>query len=225
MTIGETIANGPLMNAVHQTDQQALRNTLVNATGLINSNNPNPTMITGIDYVSGQSGIDASTESLEIIDYAHHEIHSGNHYKAGFMDVAMSSNDTVELLFVTPNTAQWAHWTLVGQSTGAVKIEVFEGTIASVNGTVVTSFNRNRNSSNTSSSIVYHTPTVTNDGTKMVTKYLGSEGFKEDTGGEGRGDSEFLLKQNTKYLVRLTALSTGIVGAIGGDWYEHTNKN
>jgi len=66
---------------------------------------------------------------------------------------------------------------------------------------------------------------VTTDGTKMVTKYIGNEGFKEDVGGEARGNSEFMLMKNTKYLVRLTAISDGIVGAIGGDWYEHTDKH
>jgi hypothetical protein len=58
----------------------------------------------------------------------------------------------------------------------------------------------------------------------MVERYIGSEGFKEAISGEHRGDGEFVLKQNTIYLVRLTAVSDAIKGAIGGDWYEHTNE-
>jgi len=64
--------------------------------------------------------IDASTNSLQTIDYAHHEIHSGSHYKAGFMDTDMATDDVIMILFVTPNTDETAHWTLTAQATGAV---------------------------------------------------------------------------------------------------------
>ena len=167
--------------------------------------------------------LDKSTNSIQVIDYAHHEIHAGSHFKAGFQDTSMATNDTITLLFVTPNTTKWAHWVLVGQATGSAIIQIYEDTTTSNDGTAVTRWNRNRNSLTDSTTLVYHTPTVTADGTKIVEKWIGSEGFKEDTGGEARGDSEFILKQNTKYLIRLTAVSNGIKGAIGGDWYEHTD--
>jgi len=181
-------------------------------------------------YGSGSSQyddvrIDSSTNTLQTIDYAHHEIHAGNHYKAGFLNTNLVTDATVQLLFVTPDTTKWAHWTLTSQSTGAVKVEIYEGASVSANGTAVTRWNRNRNSTNTSTTLVYHTPTVTTNGTKMVTRYLGSEGFKQELSGEHRGDSEFILMQDTKYLVVLTAISDGIVGAIGGDWYEHADKH
>jgi len=169
--------------------------------------------------------IDATTHTLQTIDYAHHEIHAGSHFKASYQDTSMATNDTITLLFVTPDTTEWAHWVLTGQATGAVVIQLYEGTTTSSNGTAVTVVNRNRNISGTANTtLVYHTPTVTTDGTKIVEKWLGSEGFKEDVGGGIRGDSELILKQNTKYLIRLTAVSNGIKGAIGGDWYEHTDK-
>jgi len=37
----------------------------------ITTDNPFPTQINGVDYVPGQSGIDASTEVLETIEYEH----------------------------------------------------------------------------------------------------------------------------------------------------------
>ena len=127
----------------------------------------------------------------------------------------------INLLFVTPDSTIYAHWTLTAQTTGAAIVQIFEGTTASSNGTAVTRLNRNRNSTNTSTTLAFHTPTITADGTKMSEKYLGSEGFKESTGQGVRGDSEFILKRNTKYLVRCTAISDDIKCAIGGDWYEH----
>lgn len=66
---------------------------------------------------------------------------------------------------------------------------------------------------------------MTADGTKMVSRWIGSTGVGgADITGEHRGDAEFVLKQNTKYLIRGTANANGIKISIGGDWYEHTNS-
>ena len=167
--------------------------------------------------------IDATTHTLQTIDYAHHKINEGNHFKVGYQDTSMATGDTITLLFVTPDTTRWAHWTLIAHATGAVIVEVYEDT-DSTGGTAVGVKNRNRNVSGGNTTLVYHTPTVTTDGTKIIEKWVGSEGFKEDVGGDSRGNSELILKQNTKYLIRLTAVSDSIKGAIGGDWYEHTDK-
>ena len=69
----------------------------------------------------------------------------------------------------------------------------------------------------------FHTPTVTSVGQKLEEYWFGT-GDKNPVGGLARGDSEIILKQNTKYLVRLTAEDNDMKGACGGDWYEHTNK-
>lgn len=169
--------------------------------------------------------LDASTHTLQTIDYAHHEIHSGSHFKAGYQDTTMATADTIELLFVTPDTTEWAHWVLTAQATGAVVVELYEDTEVSANGTAVGVRNRNRNVSGGNTTLVYHTPTITADGTKLVEKWVGSEGWKEDLSGSTRGNSEFMLKQGSNYLIRLTAVSDDIKGAVGGDWYEHTDKD
>lgn len=171
----------------------------------------------------GPSRVDGITDAIRTIEYAHHEIHSGNHFKAGYQDVTMNTDDVIEILFAAPDTTKWGHWKLVAQSTGAATIEVFEGTTTSNDGTPVTRWNRNRNSATTSGILAYHTPTITSDGTMFATKWIGGTGFKADIGGESRGDAELVLKQNTKYLVRCTANADTIKCAIGGDWYEHTN--
>jgi hypothetical protein len=155
------------------------------------------------------------------IDIAHEKIHEGVHYKTGFQDITMNVDDTITLLFVTPNTSTQMHYTLTSQTTGEAIIYFYEGTVTSSDGTLSTSYNRNRNSLNLSSLLVYKTPTVTTDGMKLSEKWVGSEVFKGDIGGDVRGNSEFILKEDTKYLIRLTAVSDGMKGAIGGDWYEH----
>lgn len=167
---------------------------------------------------------DASTLAKMTIDYAHHEIHSGNHYKAGYQDTSMDTDDTIALVFTTPDSLKYMHWTLTAQSTGAATIQLFSGPTLSAEGTAVTPFNRNQNSTNTSDMLVKHTPTITTNGTKISEKWIGSTGFRADIGGETRGDSEIILKANTQYMILCTANADGIKCAIGGDWYEHTDK-
>jgi len=179
---------------------------------------------TTFDGASGQGRsfikTDRMTNAVITIDYSHHEIHGGSHFKAGFQDSAMNTSETIEIMFVTPDTTKHAHWSLTAQSSGAATVEVYEGGTAT-GGTAVTIWNRNRNSDNTAGVTVFHTPSITADGTKMATKWIGGSGFRTDVSGEHRGDSEFILKQNTKYIVRATANADGIEVAIGGDWYEH----
>ena len=170
-----------------------------------------------------KKGTDPMTYASVTIDSANKKTHDGKHFKTGYQDTPMAENDTITMLFVTPNTTEWAHWTLTAQTTGAAKVEIFEGTVASANGTATTILNRNRNSSIVSSTLAFHTPTVTTDGTKLSSRWIGSEGWRSEIGGGFTASHHFLLKQNAKYLVRMTAISDGIVGAIGGDWYEHTN--
>lgn len=168
---------------------------------------------------------DSTTNANKTIDYSHYEIHAGSHFKAGYQDTTMDTDAVIELLFITPDSAKWAHWTLTAQTTGAGTVQVFRGPTVTANGTAVTPLNRSENSLRTSDVSVYHTPTTTADGTKISERWIGSEGFRSNIGGEIRGSSEIILKQNTIYLVRATANADGIKMAIGGDWYEHTNKS
>lgn len=176
------------------------------------------------DTESANVRIDPSTHSMQTIDYAHHEIHSGSHFKAGYQNIALDNNDTLDLLFVTPNTTKWAHFVMTAKATAKCSVAIYEGTTTSADGTAVTIWNRNRNSIKTPTVVVTHTPTVTSVGTKMAEHWMGTDG-KDPQGGDARGDSEFMLKQNTKYLVRLTAEDNAMKGAIGGDWYEHEDKD
>jgi len=97
--------------------------------------------------VAGQARLDASTEVLETIDYAHHEIHSGSHYFIkNWIEITAA---TYEFLIITPNTTKWGHFTFSHMADEQYSAEIFEGTTVSNNGTAITAVNNNRNSSNT----------------------------------------------------------------------------
>jgi hypothetical protein len=168
--------------------------------------------------------VDKSTHSLQVIDYAHHEIHSGSHYfYDSHHDIAKAG--VAEHIVITPDTTKWAHMVMSVESTaGQILLEVFRGATVSANGTLETAINRNGNYADASTTLIYETPTVTGDGTLIRSSVYGT-GKNSSTGGGDRGSSETVLKQNTIYLLRITEqniLATTV--NINFDWYEHTDR-
>lgn len=89
--------------------------------------------------------------------------------------------------------------------------------------------NRNDNSSETSGLVITHTPTGT-EGTSGTTKFTCQFGIPAAGGGRGGGGgaqvgrAEFMLKQNAKYSLIVTALSANANNiCVSIDWYEHTS--
>ena len=169
--------------------------------------------------------VDPSTYAQTTIDYSHYEIHAGSHFKGGYSNQDLDENEVMSIVFMVPAGTKYSHWTLTAQSTGGVTVNVYEGATLTATGTAVTVWNRNRNSTTVNTMTIGHTPTVTASGTKMVQRWIGGTGFKESISGEHRGDAEFVLKADTYYLVEAIADADNTKVAIGGDWYEHTDKN
>ena len=116
--------------------------------------------------------VDETINVLETIAFIDGKTHEGKHFKTGYLNEDLDDADTLEVLFVTPNTTEWAHWTLKAEIVGYAKVEIFEGTVTADDGTAITRLNRNRNSLIESSTLAYHTPTITTTGTKITTKFL-----------------------------------------------------
>ncbi len=174
--------------------------------------------------------IDASTSSLQVVDYEHHEIHSGSRYfYSETVDIAGSG--TRDILIVTPDTTKWAHFTLPLQisSNKQTTVSFYEDTTTSADGTGLTEQNFNRNSVKTATVVVTHTPTVSGVGTLLIDDQFGESGgfFTGDVGGQATGGrAEIILKQNAKYLLRITNNDGSASDVnIWLDWYEHTDHN
>jgi hypothetical protein len=169
--------------------------------------------------------VDKATRSIPEMDYEHHEIHVGDAFY--FTDIATVNNGNVrEYIMVTPNTTKWCHlvWEISG--TLITTVEIFEGTTTSDNGTEITIYNRNRNNGTSSTMNAYHTPTITLDGTKLYAEKFGvSGGNSIRIGGVVRSAQEVILKQNTKYLFRVTSGSASNDISSKFRWYSHINEN
>ena len=170
--------------------------------------------------------VDDSTHSVQTITYAHHEVHSGSSY---FVTDIRALNDaaTFSYLIECPDTTSWAHILFKIEGSFDTKIEIYEATTKTA-GTAMTEWNRNRNSANTAGVVVTHTPGGAGNGNLMWTSRFGNDSGPAGRGGSGggtRGNNEFVLKQNTDYLVIITSYTDNNNVAVEFDWYEHTDKD
>lgn len=175
------------------------------------------------DTTSQVPRIDAATHTLQIIDYAHHEVHSGSSYY--FHDVlALGNGASQDYVITTPNTTKWAHFGIEINFNDAAGItQLYEAT-DKVGTALQTVFNRDRNSANTAGVTVHKGQSGgTTDGTLILWKRAG---IGKTTGGTLGTAEERILKQNTKYILRVTNTATTTNNTnIIFRWYEHTNKS
>jgi hypothetical protein len=164
--------------------------------------------------------LDTITHSLQYVDYAHHEIHSGSSFTVCHTaDIGNGANMDVQI--TTPNTTTWAHLVYEFEGESEFDFNIYEAP-TTTGGTTLDIFNRNRNSAATSTLSAVHTPSVSGTGTRINCFHAGSG---KTIGGGDRGTHEFILKQNTKYLFRITNSTTNNnYMSLKLDWYEHTNK-
>lgn len=166
--------------------------------------------------------LDAATEALITVDYAHHEIHDGTNFCVKGIGELTGAGAQFLIGITTPDTTKYAHFIEELASGDEYTIEMFEGS-AFTGGTPISVMNCNRNSATVATVSLVSAPTVSNVGTLMRAFKTGSG---RSVGGSAGGRAEMILKRNTKYLFRFTHVPTG-TGWFGYlfDWYEHTNRN
>ena len=189
---------------------------------------------------------DSTTKATKTVAYAHNEIHGGSAYNAHFNNTTTSDDDhRTAIAFKTPNTTKWAHAEFHVSASSPAEVFLLEAptiVATATAGTAVTSFNRNRNSSNVSGILsIDSTPVATKYNTfneaELVTEQFTGVGTELDSitlaggtgprvvGGASRGEHEWVLKQNTIYILYIQNIGANAnVHTIGIDWYEHTNK-
>jgi hypothetical protein len=159
--------------------------------------------------------------AIKGIDYAHHEIHAGSSFSAWFHeDKSIGTN--MDLLVVVPNTTAWPHMIFSVENESEADLLLYESVSNTSNGTVTTVYNNNRNKSlvTTAGVLVFSYPTAVTVGTTSIFGWHSGSG--KGAGGSVRGEDEIILKQNTKYLLRITATAAGWLAA-KLHWYEHTD--
>lgn len=203
--------------------------TILKGSSNFNADGTESTLINGIDYESGKSGVDASTEALQSIIYEHHEIHLGVNYE--ITEVAnLAINNVRDIRITTPNTTEYGHFIfgIIGEN--ETEYYLYEGVTIVTAGTLITPINNNRNSANVSSMIVDYIDNTSVSNANADTTVAGATTLKHGVlgsnrdGGENSHDREIILKANTVYCMRLIANAAGYIN-YDLSWYEHTDKN
>ena len=183
---------------------------------------------------------DSATDSLLAIDYDHHKIHFGDSYTCHYEQEVSDTGDKTIITFRTPDTTKWIHVIALASASFPATFSIIENvTITDNTGATLAIFNRDRNSGNTSG--VWDTsqnPDVQGDatfftevtmgnvtvGTEIEHAHMASGAGPRAIGGENRGLSELILKQNQEYAFVVESLTNDTNShAIILNWYEHTN--
>jgi len=166
---------------------------------------------------------DSATHTLQAIDYAHHEVHAGSHFM--YSDaVELASGAAQYYLITTPDTTKWAH---IGYELGGsviTQFEIYEGT-DKTGTSLQTVFNNDRNSGKTATTTIHKGVSGgTTDGALIHLHKGGSSTGSTREGVSSGSGEEIILKQNTKYILRITSGTNGNLTNVILEWYEHTNK-
>ena len=201
-----------------------------------------PVRIAGAGSEEGlMAKLDKSTSTLQIIDYAHHEIHGGLSFICHYSQTTPTAVGEMTIIaFNTPDTRKWIHMFSEFSSTAASTATIYEVADLDVDeGTDLVIYNRNRNSSTTSTvssietvpevgkatsfSVAQAAGATLSTATPIYQKYLGAGLAGADTGGENRDTSEIILKQNTQYaFVIANTTADDNTHNIVLNWYENT---
>jgi len=188
-----------------------------------------PPIVNGVTEIYNKIK-DSSTNSAMVIDYEHHEVHSGSHFSFCTTNVDFDIADTMSLVITTPNTTKWTHF--VWEVTGALTTfgGLYEGTSAdSAAEPARAVHNNNRNSSTVATTTIHTASTNTPSGTMIDCISFGistGQGISTKSGGgSSRGGQEWILDQNTKYQFYLISGADDNNATLRFSWYEHTNKN
>jgi len=181
---------------------------------------------------------DGTTNAIQVIDYAHHEIHGGSHYTAmhGVADIgaATTPDDAITLTFTTSNTAKWCHMVASFEAVGGALVTIRENGTGGASPTgAVTCFNNNRNSANTSlvtdigatAGQMSYDATLDTGGTLILSEYISGASTNQNKAGgsaEGGARYEWILKQGNRYQFAIYS-TANVAASIILHWYEHTD--
>ena len=160
--------------------------------------------------------IDASTNSLQIIDYAHHEVHSGSHYYIqGFTTLGNDPgvDDILRVMLVTPSGTKWTHLLFDIKSIKEMTTTFDEGATGGMTGGLRVTIHANNR--NTGCHVGIHTggdgeSTVMTDSTAAYTidALIGSTIYNSTDG------SSAIITDNDATTITVDAL----LGGTDNDW-------
>lgn len=178
--------------------------------------------------------LDYSTGALDVIEYAHHEVHAGSYFYVMYSVVDLGAmttpDDAITLSWKTSDTRKWGHFEFWAKGSADWRLRLIEaptGGAATPTGTKDI-INKNRNSSKSSTfmdlssvpQVVSYDATLATGGVTLWDEYLEGSGGPQSGGSSSATRQEIILKQNTQYQVSLYGTAADPATLFIG-WYEH----
>ena len=190
---------------------------------------PNQGSVLNLQYIKNAfvTAIERITGAFRTIETEHAYIHEGIFYES-YNKFTLAGGAT-RVVTIKPAAGTYLHYRPTNLVTSAdkVTIEFYEGaTLTAATGTAATPSNHNRNSTLASKVTLLDAPTVTANGTKFAQVYIpGATGTGGTRTGASAGvsNSEWVLKPNTVYMVKVINGSSGSNDIqINFQWYEES---
>jgi len=176
--------------------------------------------------------LDSSTQTLQTIEYEHHEIHAGSHfYVADSSTINEATTDAVDYLLVVPNTTKWPHVVFNVDGVAVTSVFLYEDCLQETSDgwTQLNVFNNNRNSSADATMEVWKyagSSIPSSDFGDVIYSYAsGATSMRSNTPMEARKDRELILCQGVKYVLRVLSGTASNLCNVLIYWYEHTDKS
>lgn len=158
--------------------------------------------------VESTTGFFTQSATVTTVDKSTSDILSGRGFYGSDILRGIASDATVDFLVETGSVDALINFSV--KSIGNYEIEMYEDSITSNDGTALQNFNFKRSDITTTiETIVYHQPTITDLG-NMIVESLNYGGERNSVSASD-SDSSFLLKPNTKYVIRFTNTSGNVV--------------
>ena len=144
--------------------------------------------------------VDDTTHTQTIGSQEEHVLNTGNLFQVSYT-TDLGASESGDILVVTPNTTAWGNirWDL--QTEKESLFYIYENPTTTDNGTLITAYNKNRNSTTTDTMFFYDTPTgvVTTDLVAISETYTcPCVRITDDI------MNRWVLDQNQEYLLRVT---------------------
>ena len=173
-----------------------------------------------------RNNIDTTTGARNTILYPHHEVHGGRSFTT--CDLQAVDSDTIWWMITTADTTRYSHMIFDVFCTGEMYVLITEGADRTGTNALAEVNHRRTGTPNVATTAIHRAVSggTTDGAIEIDCRRVGATGGGSKTvaAGEARGTSEFILRPNTKYVVRIITYADVFVTA-HFDWYEHIDKN
>jgi len=172
-----------------------------------------------ISDLAGDVALVTSTGALHVSDVSSQQIYDGRIYISTHIEDSVANGASHDHLIRVGTFVPIVNVT--SSAGGDAELYIFESPSISATGTIISSYNKNRNYSDTPTMDVYEDPTVTDTGTQLSEIFVPGGTGANSVGGTGTLQGEIILEANTDYLIRATNTAASAQDiSITTLWYE-----